>query len=241
NKAAKLTVPSEAKIKNLLAAIDYKKIKVDISKSEIYLQEKGMEIDLGGIAKGYAADRVIEVIRSQGIKAALAAIAGDIKGFGLTPDLQGWKVGIQNPRPTGVRSIRLIGVDSYRDSEGQVDATRLRGSRVKEEDIFATLSLKDSAISTSGDYQRYFMENGKRFHHILDPQTGYPAHGVISVSIIAPDGYMTDGLSTGVFVLGVEKGIRLLESMGIDGIIVDTENKISVTKNLEGKINIGNL
>jgi thiamine biosynthesis lipoprotein len=144
------SVPSSNSIKNALKLVDFRKIKIDPGPSEIYLEEKGMELDLGGIAKGYAADKVIETMRAKGIKAALVAVAGDIRGFGLNLSLQGWKVGIQNPRP---------------DSE----------SEKPWEDVFATLNLNDKAISTSGDYQRFFMKDGKRYHHILDPETGFPA------------------------------------------------------------------
>jgi thiamine biosynthesis lipoprotein len=106
------------------------------------------------------------------------------------------------------------------------------------EDVFVSLYLEDKAISTSGDYQRYFIKDGRRYHHILNPDTGYPASGVISVSVIAPEGYLADGLSTGVFVIGPEKGIRLLESLGVDGIIVDSNKKVFITDSLKGKINI---
>ena len=220
------SIPLEDKIKGALRFVDYKKIKINDMASQIFLEEKGMEIDLGGIAKGYAADRAIEAIKAKGIKAALVAIAGDIKTFGLKPDLQPWKIGIQNPRPKTEKNEDII-PPLAKGGEGGLS-----------EDIFASLYIKDKAISTSGDYQRFFIENGKRYHHILNPGTGYPAAGVISVSIIAPEGYMADGLSTGIFVLGPDKGIRLLESMGIDGIIIDANKKIFFTKNLKGKINI---
>jgi thiamine biosynthesis lipoprotein len=219
------SVPSEDKIKRTLRLVDYKKIKINTSASEIFLEEQGMELDLGGIAKGYAADRAIEVIKAKDIKAALVAIAGDIKGFGLKPDMQPWKVGIQNPRPE--------------DNLPESPHTPLgkRGVGVDFEDIFASLLLKDKAISTSGDYQRFFINDGKRYHHIIDPKTGYPASGVMSVSVVAPEGYMADGISTGVFVLGPEDGIKFLESMGLDGVIVNANKKIFLTKNLKGKIN----
>ena len=100
----KPSIPLENKIKDALRFVDYKKIKINDLASQIFLEEKGMEIDLGGIAKGYAADRAIGAIKAKGIKAALVAIAGDIKTFGLKPDLQPWKIGIQNPRiESGVR------------------------------------------------------------------------------------------------------------------------------------------
>ncbi len=207
-------VPAENKIRDALRLVDYKKIKINISTSEIFLGEKNMEIDLGGIAKGYAADRAIETIQGRGIQAALVTIAGDIKGFGLKPNLQPWKVGIQHPRPAENTSIK----------EG--------------EDIFASIFLEDKAISTSGDYQRFFIKTGKRYHHILNPKTGYPADGSISVSVIAPQGFMADALSTGIFILGPEKGIELLESIGLSGILVDSNRNVFITKDLERKIDI---
>ncbi len=237
------SIPLENKIKDALRFVDYKKIKINDMASQIFLEEKGMEIDLGGIAKGYAADKAIEAIKAKGIKAALIAIAGDIKAFGLKPDLQQWKIGIQNPRPkTGKdEGITPPSPPFAKGGIGGITAkvmTRRGGEEGLSEDIFASLYIKDKAISTSGDYQRFFIQNGKRYHHILNPGTGYPAAGVISVSIIAPEGYMADGLSTGIFVLGPDKGIKLLEAMGFDGMIVDANKKIFITKNLKREIEL---
>jgi thiamine biosynthesis lipoprotein len=102
------------------------------------------------------------------------------------------------------------------------------------EDVIATISLKDRAVSTSGDYQRFLIKEGKRYHHILDPRTGYPAeNNIMSVSVIAPEGYVTDSLSTAIFVMGISKGMRLLDSMGVDGIIIDSDKKIHTTHNMK--------
>lgn len=209
------SLPSRDIISNTLKLVDYKKIKMDTAASEMYLQEKGMELDLGGIAKGYAADKAVEVIKAKGIRAALVAIAGDIRGYGLSTTGNPWRVGMQVPRPENP------------DTEKPW------------EDIFASIHLKDSAISTAGDYQRFFIKDGKRYHHIIDPKTGYPAEsGLISVSVIAPEGYVSDGIDTAVLVLGVERGMKLLESMGIDGILVDSEKKVYTTRNLKGEVEI---
>lgn len=209
-------IPSGKVIEHSLALVDYKKIKINADTREVFLEDKGMELDLGGITKGFAADKAVDAIKKKGVTAALVAVAGDIRGFGLNISGQGWKVGIQNPRTRTV-------------------------SDKPWEDIFAVLRLKDKAISTSGDYQRFFIKDGIRFHHILDPQTGYPSEsGLISVSVIAPEGYLADGLSTAVFVLGAEKGMTILESMGLDGILVNNNRKVFITKNLKGKIDILN-
>ena len=207
-------IPPQDEIKNAVRLIDYKKIRINESASEIFLEEKDMELDLGGIAKGYAADKALESIKAQGISAALVAVGGDIKTFGIKPDNRPWKIGIQNPR---------VEINEHQKAG---------------EDIFLSLYLRDKAISTSGDYQRFFVVKGKRFHHILDPGTGLPASTVISVSVISPKGYIADGLSTAVFVLGSVKGMELLESMDLDGIIVDAKEEILVTEKLKGKITI---
>lgn len=205
------SVPPEGDVRDVLRFVNYRNIKINEPESEIFLAKERMELDLGGIAKGYAADAAIDVLKGKGMQAALVAIAGDIKGFGLKPDRKPWKVGIQNPRSSG---------DS---SQG-------------EEDIFATLHLENGAISTSGDYQRFFIEQGQRYHHILDPRTGYPSSDVISVSVIAPEGFLSDGLSTGIFILGREKGMELLESLGYSGVVIDRKKKIYITEDLKGKI-----
>lgn len=201
--------PEDKEIIQRLSLVNYKALTLYKNPSSAYLKKKGMLIDLGGVAKGYAADRAVEVMKKTGIKSGLVAIAGDIKAFGLRPDSKPWKIGIRNPR-----------------------------AKNKDDEIMATIGLTDMAISTSGDYERYFIIEGKRYHHILNPKTGYPADSCRSVSVIAKEGAVTDPFSTGIFILGPEKGIKLLEDMRIDGIIVDKDGKIHTTRNLRGKVEI---
>ena len=205
----KKIIPDRAIVKEKLKLVGYKHIVIDKEASTVFLKTKGIQIDLGGIIKGFAADKAVEILKQQGIKAGIVAIAGDIKTFGIRPDGGLWKVGIQNPR-----------------------------QQTDKDEITATIAMTDMAISTSGDYERYFIIDGKRYHHILNPKTGYPADECRSVSIIAKDGSITDPFSTGIFILGAEKGIKLLEEMGIDGIIVDKNGKIHTTPNLRGKLEI---
>jgi len=215
-KKSEQAVPSIKSIEQAVQLVDYAKVKIDPAASEVMLKDKGMELDLGGIAKGYGADKAVAAIKDKGIKAALVAIAGDIRGFGLSTSGNPWKVGVQNPRPDNV-------------------------SDKPWEDIFASLELKDSAISTSGDYQRFFIQDGKRYHHILSTETGFPADSsLISVSVIAPEGYLSDSLSTAVFILGPDKGLDLLKSKGFDGVLVTKDKKILVTDNMRDKIEILN-
>ncbi|MDO9287785.1 MAG: FAD:protein FMN transferase [Thermodesulfovibrionales bacterium] len=211
--------PEDRAIKQKLQLVNYKALTLYKNPPSAYLKKKGMLIDLGGVAKGYAADRAVEVMKKNGIKSGLVAIAGDIKAFGLKPDGKPWKIGIRNPRAIPPNPPLAKG-----------------GEGGFSDEIMATVDLSDMAISTSGDYERYFIVEGRRYHHILNPKTGYPADGCRSVSVIAREGAVTDPFSTGIFILGAEKGIKLLEEMGIDGIIVDKDGKIHTTSGLRGKV-----
>ena len=168
-----------------------------------------MLLDLGGIAKGYAADLAVQALKQKGISAGLVAIAGDIKAFGLKPDKKPWVVGIKNPR-----------------------------QKSSDDEIIAKVPLSDKAISTSGDYERYFIIDGQRFHHLLIPQTGYPAYTCQSATVIADKGVMTDGFDNALFILGPEKGIELAKEMGMDAMIIDDKGTIHTTSGLQGKLTI---
>jgi len=199
--------PEESLIKKNLSFVNYKDLIIDRNESTAFLKKRGMLIDLGGISKGYAADKAVEVLKRKGIHAGLVSVAGDIKAFGLKPDGRPWKIGIRNPRAKG-----------------------------QEDDIMATIELRDMAISTSGDYERFFILDGRRYHHLLNPKTGCPAEESQSVSIITNRAVFTDAFATGIFILGPEKGMRVLEKMGFDGVIVDSQGKVHITPNIRGKV-----
>lgn len=199
--------PEEGSVKKKLSLVNYRNLIIDRNKSTVFLRRKGMLIDLGGITKGYAADKAVETLKKQGIRSGLVSVAGDIKTFGLKPDGRPWKVGIRNPR-----------------------------AKDKDDDIMATIELKDMAISTSGDYERFFILADKKYHHLLDPKTGHPAQECRSVSIITNECTFTDAFATGIFMLGPERGMKVLEKMGFDGIIIDSQGKIHMTPNIRGKI-----
>lgn len=191
-----------------LSLVNYKALSIDKNDSTVFLNKEGMLIDLGGISKGFAADKAVEVLKREGVVSGLVAVAGDIRAFGLKPNKKPWKIGIRNPR-----------------SE-------------RRDDIIAAIDLKDMAISTSGDYERYFIVNGERYHHLISPVTGRPVHSCQSVSIIAEEGVLADAFSTGVFILGPKKGIQVIEKMGFDGFIIDKEGNIHVTSDIREKIEL---
>jgi len=201
--------PSDAEIRRNLPLVNYKNIIIDRDKSTVFLKKKGMLLDLGGIAKGYAADLAVQELKEKGINAGLVAVAGDIKAFGLKPDKKPWVVGIKNPR-----------------------------QKNKDDEIIARMPLRDKAISTSGDYERFFVMDGQRFHHLLVPSTGYPAYTCQSVTVIADKGVTTDGFDNAMFILGPEKGIELATKMGLDAMIIDNKGAIHTTTGLQGKFTI---
>jgi thiamine biosynthesis lipoprotein len=192
--------PSDEQIATLLKAVNYKLVQLNESKLSVRFLHKDVKIDLGGIAKGYAVDNAIEILRKIGITNALVTAGGDTRLLG---DRLGkpWIVGIRDPR----------------NSEKQA----------------VVIPLSQSAMSTSGDYERYFEEDGKRFHHILSPKTGKSTYEVQSVSIIGPESVYNDALSTAVFVMGLEKGIGLINSLpDFEAIVMDANRRMHYSNGL---------
>ncbi|MCI4625017.1 MAG: FAD:protein FMN transferase [Candidatus Magnetoovum sp. WYHC-5] len=194
--------PSKEKMAEYLPLVDYRNIVLDEVAGTVLLKKMGMVVDLGGVAKGYAADKVVEILKKQGIKAGVVAIAGDIKVFGFKDINQPWKIGIRAPR-------------------GESD------------EIIGVLNLVDQAVSTSGDYERFFIENGERFHHLINPATGYPVNDFQSVTIVNEKGINTDALSTAVFVMGKKRGLQFIKDVGLRAFIVFNDGNTYITDNLK--------
>jgi len=192
--------PNTIEIASELEKVNYRLVELDDEAKTVSFASDGVRINLGGIAKGHAVERVIELLAAEGVRHALATAGGDTRLLG---DRRGqpWVVGIRDP--------------DRRDA------------------VFTRLALDNEAISTSGDYERYFIDEGKRYHHILSPQSGNPVQGVRSVSVIGPDATMTDGLSTSVFVLGPEKGLAVIESLADYEAVIITEEKLFYSNGLE--------
>ena len=193
-------IPSPEKIEELKRLVDYKRMKIDDSDSTVYLEKRGMMVDVGGIAKGYALKKAMKVFEDAGIGNVIINAGGNLNLRG-TKRGKPWKIGIQEPRD----EKKLLGV----------------------------LNITDTSVSTSGDYQRYFVKDGIRYHHILDPKTGSPAKGLMSMTLTGRNETMTDALSTAVFVLGAEKGVALMKRAGVEGVIVTEGGKITVSDGLK--------
>src|SRR5262249_59671320 len=120
---------------------------------------------------------------------------------------------------------------------GQSGMVGVRERRGGPRDIIAKMARRDHAFSTAGDYERGFVLDGRRYHHIIDPKTGYPATASRGVTIFAPNAFLADSLDDAVFILGPEKGLKLVESLpDCAAFIVDAHNQVWLSKSLEGKL-----
>jgi FAD:protein FMN transferase len=200
-------IPDDEELQRLKPLVDWTSIQLNKEARTIYLPHEGMRIDVGGIGKGYAADRAVEEMKRAGAAGGSVALSGDIKTFGVLPDQNGFPVGIRHPREEGA--------------------------------LITVIDLKNEAISTAGDYERFFERDGVRYHHILDTHTLQPARTCQSVTVIAKEGTVADGLDTGIFVLGPEQGMALVERLpGVEAIIIDQEGKITVSSGLRGRLHV---
>ena len=199
------SVPDRSQIAPRLPLIDYRAVQVDERAGTATLARAGMQVNLGGIGKGYAIDRAVTIMRGAGLTDFMIQSGGDMFVAGRRGD-RPWRVGLQDPR-------------------GAPDT------------LFAAIELTDAAFSTSGDYERFFIRDGHRYHHILDPDTGEPAQRSRSVTIMAKNSTIADGLSTGVFILGGEQGMALIEKLpDVEGVIVTSDNQVEVSSGLKERL-----
>ncbi|MFT8315600.1 MAG: FAD:protein FMN transferase [Clostridium sp.] len=196
-------VPSKEEIDRALSFTGYKDITIDNGLGTAKLEKTGESVDLGAIAKGYAADRAIEIYKQQGIESAFINLGGNVLVLGNKPDGTPWKVGIQNP---------LL-------ERGQ---------------CLGAVKAVDKTIVTSGDYVRYFEKDNVKYHHILDPRTGYPANsGLMSATIVSEKSIGADALSTAIFILGLEEGMKLINGLkDMEAIFITKDKEIYVTEGL---------
>ena len=190
-------LPDDALIKAALSKVDYSQIKIDGSRVAC-----DGEIDLGGIAKGYAAAALRKKLTGSGVKSAALSLGGNVAVIGAKPDGSAWKVGIRDPEGDGV---------------------------------FGTVTAANTAVVTSGGYERYFIENGVTYHHIIDPKTGYPADsGIVSATVISEDDTLADAMSTAVYVMGAEKAEQLWRgSDDFELVLVTDDGRVIVTEGVE--------
>lgn len=193
-------VPTQEEIDSRIPLVGYSDVELNDEENTVFLKRQGMMIDLGGVAKGYTADVILDILTEEGVKSAIIDLGGNIFAHGLKVDGSTWRIGIQNP---------------FSD----------RG------DIIGTITVKNKSIVTSGIYERYIEKDGIKYHHILSPKTGYPYENEIAgITIISDKSSDGDALSTSVFAMGVEEGMKFVNTQeGIDAIFVTKDNKIYIT------------
>jgi len=170
--------------------------------STAYLKRPKQAVDLGGIAKGYAADEVKRILIEGGVASALVNLGGNIVAIGTHPDGKPWRIGVQNP---AAATGEYLGV----------------------------LSVADKTVVTPGSNEQFFMKDGVRHHHILDPRTGAPARsGLLSVTAICDRSARADALTTAVFVLGMEQGMKLLQKCNTGAVFVMEDLQVFATEGL---------
>lgn len=202
-------VPGEAEIKAKLPMVNYEAIEVNRSNSTVRLNQAGMGLDLGGIAKGYAADEAVRILQEYGVKKALINLGGNLYAVGTNPNNQPWRIGIQDPE----------------DDRNQ---------------FIAVIEAEDQTLVTSGAYERFLEHNGITYHHILDPETGYPAASdLLSVTIVTSNSMDADALSTSVYILGREAGLTLIESLpNIEAVLIDRDYRVYLTAGLHDRFTV---
>lgn len=193
----KARIPAKSEISRVLPLIDYRKVEMNAATLTVRLPASEMRLDLGAIAKGYAADEIARILEKHKVKAAVVDLGGNVLVYGKKKDGTPWRVGVQDPSSD-------------------------RG------DYIGLVTGPAMTVVTSGIYERFFIEEGVRYHHLLDPKTGYPAkNNLTSVSIITASSIDADALSTSTFILGLEKGMKLVESNPeISAVFIDSEKRV---------------
>lgn len=194
--------PANNKIEKVLPLVNYNDLELDAFPKTAGLKNSGQSVDIGGIGKGFASDRFMEIFQEYGVTSAFSNIGGNVSTLGNKPDGLPWRVGIRHPRING---------------------------------LLGAVAVTGKAVVTSGDYERYFLDKeGRRFHHILNPITGYPAEsGLVSVTVVTESAMTADALSTAVFVAGLERGLALIKKYPrAEAVLVDAKLKVYVTQGL---------
>ncbi len=202
-------VPSPAELKTALPLVNWKDVAVDDVAGTVFLKREGMKLDLGAMAKGYAADEVARIIAKHKIPRAIVDLGGNVMAVGEKQGGEPWRVGVQDP-----------------SSE--------RGNHI------GIVPVKNKTLVTSGIYERFFEADGKHYHHILSTRDGYPVeNGLISVTIVADRSIDADCLSTATFALGLDAGMKLVQSLsGVEAIFIDSDFRVSLTPGLAGNFRL---
>jgi thiamine biosynthesis lipoprotein len=198
--------PTPEEVKRLLPLVNYKNVIIDKKASTVFLKEKGMKIGLGGMGEGWAIDKVYEKLHPHHIQAGYVDASGGVRVWGRKPSGKLWTIGVGNPRPMSPENTR-------------------------KETLF-NLYGTNLSVTTAGDTEKYFEKNGKRYHHIIDPKTGYSADQSAQVTAICKTATLCDLVDDGVYILGPVEGKKYAEKMGVSAVMIDPQKNIAFTDGL---------
>lgn len=203
-------VPTPEELNEAAKHTDINDLIIDKENSTVYLADDKMSLDVGAIGKGYATEKAAELLISRGVTSYVLNIGGNIRAIGKKNTGDGWITGITNPNTTS------------------------------DERFVCRVEIKDVSLVTSGNYERYYVANDVRYHHIIDPQTLMPAKYFSSVSVFTKDSGLADALSTALFCMSYEEGIKLVSELtGVEVIWVDTNYSVKMTDGVELYTNNG--
>lgn len=196
-------VPDGRELETLLERVDYRQAVLEGNRLTL---PEGVELDLGGVAKGYTGDQLMALLEEEGIASAIVELGGNVQALGAKPDGSPWRVALQAP----------------------------------EGGYAGVLEIVDKAVVTSGGYQRYFEQDGEIYWHIIDPAQGSPARsGLQSVTIVADEGTLCDGLSTALFVMGRERALDFWRTReDFECVLLGEDNTVTITEGLEGSFSL---
>jgi len=202
-----ICVPNDKEIKKVKKLVNYKDVKLNIEKLEVYLKKKGQSIDLGGVAKGYAADEAYRILNDNSIKNGVINFGGNIVIFGKKQDEKDWEIGIQYPNHERFETAANIIIPN---------------------------EITKKTFVTSGLYEKFVKIDNKIYHHIMDPRTGYPVeNNVLSVTVIGENSMESDIISTALFILGHKEGESILKKMGYDAVFILDSSEVLASKGIK--------
>lgn len=202
-------LPSDEELAAALPLVDYQRVRIEGTR--VSLPEAGMMMDLGGIAKGYAADLAVKIYEAHGVDAALLNLGGNVYAYGAREDGSDWRIGLRDP----------LGAPG---------------------EYAAVIPIKSGSVVTSGVYERFFEKDGRIYHHLFDPRTGYPAdNGLLAVTVVCENSARADALSTALFVMGLEDGLKAAQSMpDVQAVFFTDARELFVVGGLKQSIEITN-
>ena len=206
-------LPTQEELDAAAQHCDIANLIIDEDAKTVYLADPAMSLDVGSVGKGYAVEQAAQAAEARGLTSALISVGGNLRAIGTKPDGSQWVGGVEDPWNAS---------DVYTGSSSSV----------------AAVKMSDLSLVTSGDYQRYYLVDGVRYHHLIDPATLWPAAYFDGVSVLAPDSGVADCLTTGLFCMPLEEGQAIVESLdGVEALWCTTDGQIVKSSGWDEKAN----